>query len=302
MANSYWFKHDDNARNDESIQDLIYEMGFEGYGLYWAIVEDLIKNDGYMKTNYKRIAYALRVEKQQVKQVVEKYDLFKIEDEQFTSKRVLKELEDRDAKIKRAKKGAEARWGDKNKDKKSKGNANGNAQANAQADQTADAYIDRDIEKDIKKEKAMVDKSPDFSNESFLDDGTFHNLPNKQCKKIANRINQKQFELSKSFIQYQKNQFPELVKNDSFKDILKGADTVRLLQEQDEFEFDNIKDALSWAVRNDFWSDKILSLAAIRNKSNNNGNKKFVNMYRNYKKSKGYKNKSQYERLKDELE
>lgn len=143
--------------------------------------------------------------------------------------------------------------------------------------------------------------SKNLPNHSFLPNNKFKNLP-KKYQKIANRINEDQFELSKDFIEYQKNQFPELIKNDSFKDILKGADTIRLLQEQDEFEFDSIKNALFWGIRDDFWADKILSLATIRKKSKSNGSKKFINMYRNYKNSKGYKNKSQYERLKNELE
>ena len=144
---------------------------------------------------------------------------------------------------------------------------------------TEDSDKDKDKDKDNKKNKG--DKSPDFSNESFFDDETFYNLPTKQCKKIANRINQKQFELSKSFTQYQKNQFPELVKNDSIKKYLKGADTVRLLIEQDDFSFEKIKKALKWGLRDDFWNDKILSLAAIRKKSKN-GNEKFVNLYKMY--------------------
>ncbi len=37
--NAYYFSHDSNARHDEKILMLRAEHGWEGYGLYWALVE-----------------------------------------------------------------------------------------------------------------------------------------------------------------------------------------------------------------------------------------------------------------------
>ena len=39
MANSYYFSHDCNARNDDKILMLRYHHGWEGYGIYWALIE-----------------------------------------------------------------------------------------------------------------------------------------------------------------------------------------------------------------------------------------------------------------------
>lgn len=39
-----WFKHLSNAKNDLTMQDLIANFGYEGYGLYWAIIEILAEN------------------------------------------------------------------------------------------------------------------------------------------------------------------------------------------------------------------------------------------------------------------
>ena len=43
---TFYFSHDYNARNDEKIKMLIRKHGMIGYGVFWAIVEDLynIKN------------------------------------------------------------------------------------------------------------------------------------------------------------------------------------------------------------------------------------------------------------------
>ena len=37
--NAYYFSHDSNARNDEKILMLRAEHGWEGYGIYWALIE-----------------------------------------------------------------------------------------------------------------------------------------------------------------------------------------------------------------------------------------------------------------------
>ena len=40
-----FFPHDYNAQGDKQISILIEDMGYEGYGLYWAIVEFMHRND-----------------------------------------------------------------------------------------------------------------------------------------------------------------------------------------------------------------------------------------------------------------
>lgn len=42
---SFWFKHDYNARNDEKILELRSLHGAEAYGIYWMIVETMADND-----------------------------------------------------------------------------------------------------------------------------------------------------------------------------------------------------------------------------------------------------------------
>ena len=48
MANgkdAYYFSHDANARNDEKILMLRAEHGWEGYGLFWALIEMMFENN-----------------------------------------------------------------------------------------------------------------------------------------------------------------------------------------------------------------------------------------------------------------
>ena len=44
---AYYFSHDANARNDLKIKAMMAKYGYEGYGMYWAIVEMLRETKDY---------------------------------------------------------------------------------------------------------------------------------------------------------------------------------------------------------------------------------------------------------------
>lgn len=113
-----YFSHDYDTRSDEKIMDLMAEMNWAGYGLFWGIVELLYQNNGTMRTQYKRIAFALGSHEDSVKAVVENFDLFDINDGVFWSESVNKRLNERAAKSAKARESANSRWN------KQKGNAN----------------------------------------------------------------------------------------------------------------------------------------------------------------------------------
>ena len=75
---TFYFSHDYNARNDEKIKMLIRKHGMVGYGVFWAIVEDLYNNANALRTDYDGIAYDLRLHSDIVKSVVNDFDLFEI--------------------------------------------------------------------------------------------------------------------------------------------------------------------------------------------------------------------------------
>lgn len=61
---SYYFSHDANARKDEKILCLLSEHGYEGYGIYWVLIEMMFENsDTAISRNLlKGIAYDLRID------------------------------------------------------------------------------------------------------------------------------------------------------------------------------------------------------------------------------------------------
>jgi len=105
-----YFSHDYDAREDEKIIDMMADMGWAGYGLFWGLVELLYKNGGKMRNNYDRLAYALNSHPDHLKQIIENYGLFQIKNGFFTSKSIIKRLSKRKAKSEVASANARKRW------------------------------------------------------------------------------------------------------------------------------------------------------------------------------------------------
>lgn len=108
---TFYFSHDYNSRNDEKIKALLFKHGFRGYGIFWAIIEDLYNNANALQLDECRIAYELREDESVVKSVIHDFNLFVFDGNIFGSKSVEKRLNDRDKKSATARKSAYKRWG-----------------------------------------------------------------------------------------------------------------------------------------------------------------------------------------------
>ena len=107
---TFYFSHDYNARMDEKIKKLLQKHGMEGYGIFWAIIEDLYNNANALRTDYDCIAYDLHTQIEKVKSVINDFDLFVIEDNYFYSLSVEKRLNERREKSEKARNLALRRW------------------------------------------------------------------------------------------------------------------------------------------------------------------------------------------------
>jgi hypothetical protein len=87
-----YFSHEYNARDDDKMPKLLSEVGYEGYGIFWAVVEMLYKNEGFMQLDSKSIAFALHCDCICLDRVLNEFDLFIIEDGKFHSESVLRRL------------------------------------------------------------------------------------------------------------------------------------------------------------------------------------------------------------------
>ena len=123
MKDTFYFSHDYNSRTDEKIKLLIRKHGMLGYGIFWAIIEDLYNNANALKLDYEGISYDLRVDVEIVKSIINEFGLFQIKDGFFGSLSVQKRLEERKLKSKKASDSASLRWSksDANINKEEKG-------------------------------------------------------------------------------------------------------------------------------------------------------------------------------------
>ncbi len=110
-----YFTHDSNARNDIRVIKLRAKLGYEGYGIFWAILELLFTEENKLCVeDYDSLAFGLQSDPTILKQVIEDFDLFVIEGNCFYSKRLYKHIEDINLKSKKAKESVKKRWSNTN--------------------------------------------------------------------------------------------------------------------------------------------------------------------------------------------
>lgn len=112
---TFYFSHDYNARNDVKIKKLLAKHGYLGYGLFWAIIEDLYNNTNVLRLDYDTISFDLRCDKNIIYSIIHDFDLFVFDGEAFGSLSVQKRLEERNAKSEKARKSVLKRWENKGK-------------------------------------------------------------------------------------------------------------------------------------------------------------------------------------------
>ena len=107
---TFYFSHDFNARQDEKIKRLIRKHKMQGYGIFWAIVEDLYNNANALETDYEGIAFDYHSDINTIKSIIQDFDLFVFEGTTFGSISIERRLNERNEKSAKASKSALYRW------------------------------------------------------------------------------------------------------------------------------------------------------------------------------------------------
>jgi DnaD/phage-associated family protein len=122
---AYYFSHDSNARHDPKITAMRGVYGSEGYGWWWMLVEMMREADEYkldIKSKYAFNAYAMQLQCECnaiasfVHDCINEFNLFSSDGEYFWSESLLRRMEIRDVKSKKARESANARWKKQQKD------------------------------------------------------------------------------------------------------------------------------------------------------------------------------------------
>jgi hypothetical protein len=144
---TFYFSHDYNSRSDEKIKLLIRKHGILGYGVFWAIIEDLYNNANALRLDYEGIAYDLRIDVKIIESIINDFDLFVIKEGIFGSLSVERRLNQRNEKSTKARDSAKYRW-DKFKN-----------DANALQSQSEGNAIKESKGKEIKENESKINKS-----------------------------------------------------------------------------------------------------------------------------------------------
>ncbi len=106
----YYFSHDANSQDDPKCMVLIDQLGMEGYGIFWALIEKLRSASGYKLpvSICSSLGKRWGTSKEKVQAVIENYSLFKLtEDNHFFSERLIHSME---LKSLKARESANKRW------------------------------------------------------------------------------------------------------------------------------------------------------------------------------------------------
>ena len=106
-----YFNHDSVARLDIRVIKLRSKLGYEGYGVFWAVLELLFSEENKLCVDdYDSLAFGLQCDPKVLKQVVEDFDLFVVEDGCFYSRRLNNHIEQINSKSIKAIENASKRW------------------------------------------------------------------------------------------------------------------------------------------------------------------------------------------------
>ena len=69
---AYYFSHDSNSRNDVKIIKLRREMGMEGYGIFWCLIEILRESSDYKisLSSVDDISFNIHVNSQKIMKII----------------------------------------------------------------------------------------------------------------------------------------------------------------------------------------------------------------------------------------
>ena len=110
-SSTYYFSHDYNAANDTKILFLRHQLGMEGYGIYWYLIEQLANAGGKLPLELIPVlAMQMHCTDVKVNGVLMNFDLFTIESGEFWSHRLQDHLELRLKLSQSGKTGANNRW------------------------------------------------------------------------------------------------------------------------------------------------------------------------------------------------
>ena len=94
MKKTYYFSHDYNAHSDVKILFLRQQLGMEGYGIYWFVVESLANAGGKLPLKILPVlSMQMQTSEIKVLSVIKEFGLFEVIENEFFSSRLSRSLD-----------------------------------------------------------------------------------------------------------------------------------------------------------------------------------------------------------------
>jgi DnaD/phage-associated family protein len=109
---AYYFSHDSNAKDDPKCVLMIEQLGLEGYGIFWVLIETLREQPSYKypMSLIPALARRFNTTAEKVKTVISGYELFEVDDKQFFSLSLIERMKKLEAKREQSKSAINSRW------------------------------------------------------------------------------------------------------------------------------------------------------------------------------------------------
>ena len=184
-----YFPHDSNARNDIKIVRLRKDLGLEGYGAYFCLLEMLFSDKNMMMLDdVDTLAYSLQCKSEVLRAVINNYDLFIINDNSFYSARLNETIGEIVKKSVRASENAKKRW---NKEQpQSEPNAIKLNKSKVKEIKEDKNKEDNLIHKRLIKFKKEIDAFTEFSQEDRQNFYDYWSEPNKSNTRLRFELQQ----------------------------------------------------------------------------------------------------------------
>ncbi len=157
--NSYYFSHDYNSANDTKILFLRHQLGMEGYGIYWFLIEQLANAGGKLPLELIPVlSMQMQTTDVKVNGVIHNFDLFTIVSGEFYSERLQNHLALRQNLSEKGKLGAANRW--KNREAIEEANGEPNAKKSKEKENK--------VNKSKLKESKIKEIVFPFNSENFI--------------------------------------------------------------------------------------------------------------------------------------
>ena len=199
-----YFNHDSVARLDIRVIKLRSKLSYEGYGIFWAVLELLFTEENKLCVeDYDSLAFGLQCDPKILKQVIEDFDLFVIEDDCFYSKRLNNHIEEINNKSNKAKESINKRWKNTNVIRP---NNDSNTSISNSISKVNKSKVNKTIEDRIVDFKKSIQSIKDVSDEDKENFFLYWTEKNKSGSKFRAEM-EKTFDVNRRLKRWSSNNF-----------------------------------------------------------------------------------------------